>query len=272
MSVDSYSIGEFSKITGLSVKTLRFYHEKGVLLPSRVDEATGYRYYDSTAVDRARVIAALRRLELSLEEVADILRQGDDDADLVSHLERQKARIAERMARQREITRALDEMIRSERAALHLLQSDRFQIEEKVIPAMLIASYRMRGKYSDCGQGFARVARAAGRQIAGKSFCLYHDAEYKDDDAEFETCFPIRKEFRADGISTRVLEQTTCLSLVHRGPYPQLGRSYERVLRHAKERNCAIQLPTREVYLKGPGLIFRGNPKNYLTEIQLPIT
>src|SRR5690349_15713633 len=50
----SYSIGEFSQITGLSAKTLRFYHEKGILVPSSVDEATGYRFYDANKVEKAR--------------------------------------------------------------------------------------------------------------------------------------------------------------------------------------------------------------------------
>jgi DNA-binding transcriptional MerR regulator len=51
---NTHGIGEFSKVTGLSVKTLRFYHEKGILVPSSVDEATGYRFYDSSKVEKAR--------------------------------------------------------------------------------------------------------------------------------------------------------------------------------------------------------------------------
>jgi DNA-binding transcriptional MerR regulator len=58
-----FSIGEFSKITGFSVKTLRFYHEKGVLLPSCVDDETGYRYYDHACAERARIVGELRRME-----------------------------------------------------------------------------------------------------------------------------------------------------------------------------------------------------------------
>ena len=55
-----------------------------------------------------------------------------------------------------------------------------------------------------------------------------------------------------------------------RGPYDQLGRSYAKMLQHANDRKLNLALPTREVYVKGPGMIFKGNPKNYLTEIQLP--
>ena len=61
-----FTIGEFSKITGLTVKTLRFYHEKELLVPAAIDHSSGYRYYDQRNVDAARVIVALRGLEFSL--------------------------------------------------------------------------------------------------------------------------------------------------------------------------------------------------------------
>jgi effector-binding domain-containing protein len=62
-----------------------------------------------------------------------------------------------------------------------------------------------------------------------------------------------------------------CITLLHRGPYNQLGASYVRLLKYVRERNYTIVMPTREVYIKGPGMIFKGNPRNYLTEIQIPI-
>ena len=58
-----FTIGEFSKVTGMTVKTLRFYHEAGLLAPTMVDEQTGYRYYDESKIETARVIAYLRGLE-----------------------------------------------------------------------------------------------------------------------------------------------------------------------------------------------------------------
>ena len=135
---------------------------------------------------------------------------------------------------------------------------------------MLIAGIRMKGRYDECGAGFARLAKAIGRYICGKALCLYYDGEYREDDANFEPCFPIRKEVSADGITVRTLPGGRCLTLIHRGPYDQLGRSYAKILKQAAERKLSLALPTREVYVKGPGMIFKGNPKNYLTEIQLP--
>ena len=144
-------------------------------------------------------------------------------------------------------------------------------VEEKPVEAALVAGIRMKGKYSDCGEGFSKLGKAIGRSICGKPLCLYYDGEYREEDANFEPCFPIRKRIEAEGISVHELPGVRCLSLVHRGPYDQTGRSYAKILKQANERKVTVALPTREVYLKGPGMIFKGNPKNYLTEIQLPM-
>jgi DNA-binding transcriptional MerR regulator/effector-binding domain-containing protein len=274
MTSEWLSIGEFSKVTGLSVKTLRFYHEQGILLPNCVDESSGYRYYDGAKTERARVIVALREMEFSIQEIAEILSEIEDEADLVARLEEQKRRIGERMRREREIVRALDRVIANEREARELMKAARFEVEEKNMDPMLIAGFRMKGKYTEIGKGFGRLGRAVGGYICGQPLALYYDCEHRDEDADFEPCFPIRKRVEAvegEGISIRELPGGRCLSLLHKGPYPQLGRSYERILRAARERAADLLLPTREVYLKCPGMILKGNPKNYLTEIQLPV-
>ena len=57
-----FSIGEFSRVTGLTVKALRFYHEEEVLVPAEVDGVTGYRYYADRQVETARAVKFLREL------------------------------------------------------------------------------------------------------------------------------------------------------------------------------------------------------------------
>jgi DNA-binding transcriptional MerR regulator len=267
----TYSIGEFSQITGLSAKTLRFYHEKGVLIPTSVDEATGYRFYDASKIEKARVIRWLRQMEFSIEDLATVFAECDDEADILNHLERQKQTLQQRISEDREIVRSLSEIISREKEAKQLLESGAFAVEEKSVEPMLVAGIRMKGKYSECSAGFSRLGKAIGRYISGRALCLYYDGEYRDEDANFEPCFPIKKRVEAEGITIRELSGAQCLSLVHRGPYDQLGRSYGKILKEAEQRKLKIALPTREVYFKGPGMIFKGNPKNYLTEILLPL-
>ena len=265
-----YSIGEFSQVTGVSVKTLRFYHEKGILIPSSVDEMTGYRFYDDTKIEKARVIMRLRQMEFSIEDIAAVLGECTEDADILNYLECKKNVLQQRIQEDRDIVRSVNEIIAKEKAARQILDAGTFAVEEKTFAPMLIAGIRMKGKYGDCSAGFARLGKAVGRYICGKPLNLYYDGEYREDDANFEPCFPIRKEVTVDGVSVRALPGGRALTLIHRGPYDQLGRSYAKILQSASERKLNLVLPSREVYVKGPGMIFKGNPKNYLTEIQLP--
>ena len=91
------SIGEFSKATGLTVKTLRFYHEQGILVPSHVETGTGYRFYNDARIETARVIAALRQLEFSIAEIKEIMGSHDDDAEILIFLETRKSDLKERI-------------------------------------------------------------------------------------------------------------------------------------------------------------------------------
>lgn len=268
-----FSIGEFSLATGIPVRTLRFYHDERLLVPAMVDPETNYRTYDERNLETAAAIVSLRALEFSLADIREILTECQDDDDILDHLERQKALLAAKLGHYRDAL---------ERAELFLTQQRQMrkdthmkatipEITERDVPAILIAGVRMQGKYSDCGQGFAKIGKRLGRYIRGKAMCLYYDGEYREDDANFEPCLPLRKAVEAEGISVRELPAEHCVTLLHYGPYEELHNSYARLLQYVKNNGLEISVPTREVYLKGPGMIFRGNPKKYVTEIQLPV-
>jgi DNA-binding transcriptional MerR regulator/effector-binding domain-containing protein len=239
------SIGEFSRITGLSVKALRFYHEKGLLEPAHVDPATKYRSYDESQIDRARLILRLKDLQFPLEEVKDMLGRCNDESDVLGQFNRQKDFLAQRIRDDKKAIRALEEVILREREAKELAEHPGTLVEEKRLPPLLVGGIRMRGKYSDCGKGFATLGKTLGRHLAGKPICLYYDEEYREEDADFEPCFPLRREFRAPGIEVRTLPEARCVSLLHKGPYDTLGRSYGKLLHYARDRNLRVTSPAR---------------------------
>src|SRR5690606_31674641 len=105
-------------------------------------------------------------------------------------------------------------IIAREKEAQSLLSGGNFAVEEKIIEPLLVAGIRLKSNYSDCGEGFARLGKAVGRHIAGKAHCLYYDGEYREDDADFEPCFPIRREVSVEGIAVHTLPGGKCLSLV----------------------------------------------------------
>ncbi|HEY6249898.1 MAG TPA: GyrI-like domain-containing protein, partial [Candidatus Angelobacter sp.] len=73
------------------------------------------------------------------------------------------------------------------------------------------------------------------------------------------------------GLEIHELPGGKFVSLVHQGPYTELGKSYERLFAYLHAKGLQGQLPSREIYLKGPGMLFRGNPRKYLTEIQVRV-
>jgi DNA-binding transcriptional MerR regulator/effector-binding domain-containing protein len=271
IEVFMYTIGDFSKIAGLTVKTLRFYHEQGLLIPSAVDDKTGYRYYDRSKIETARVITHLKSLDLTIEEIGAILRDAKDDADLRDIMERQKALLESKIKRYRMIVRSLNQFLAAEAETRKLMTKPTFQVEEKTILPLLIAGIRMKGRYANSGTGFSRIGKSLGRYICGKPMLLHYDAEFRQDDADFEACMPVRTEKQVDGISIRRISGGRCVSCLHNGPYEQMGRSYAKILDYIRGKGYEVQMPTREIYLKGPGMIFAGNPSNYLTEIQIMI-
>ena len=157
--------------------------------------------------------------------------------------------------------------------------SNSFEIKQKHTDELKILTKRWKGSYEDTGKIFPNLFRNAGRFRIKQGFCfnLYHDDEYKEI-ADIESCLSIKeapekkeKEWIQKGLDVRILSPQKCVSLIHKGPYQELKKSYQKIFNYLKEKELKHKIPIREIYIKGPGLIFKGNQKNYLTEIQIPI-
>ena len=226
--IQRFSIGEFSKITGIPAKTLRFYHEKGLLKPASIDGESGYRIYDLRCFERARILTALKRLDFSLSEISNILDEAEDDQDILDHLERQKKRMSEELRRKRNILNQINQIITMEKQSRKTADTSA-EVEEKTTDEILVAGIRTKGRYSECGRIFGKLGRKLNRHIAGKAMCLYYDGEYREEDADFEPCFPVSKRLEIEGIDFHEIPASRCLSLMHHGPYEELGHSYARL-------------------------------------------
>ncbi len=77
-----YRIGEFSYLCNTSLKTLRYYHNIGLLKPTKVDPFTGYRYYNKNQVKEFIIIKRLQETGFSLDEIKTILKEGLDSVQL----------------------------------------------------------------------------------------------------------------------------------------------------------------------------------------------
>jgi len=146
-----------------------------------------------------------------------------------------------------------------------------YQVEIRDITSVDVISIRFNGKYSDMGKHIGSLYKAAKNNNSGAPFALYHDDDYKEE-ADIELCVPTKKLIAVtDGnITSKTLPAIKATCVTHKGGYDRLNLAYKALLDYAKSENLILQTPSREVYTKGPGVIFRGNENNYITEIITP--
>ena len=130
-----FTIGEFSKITGLTVKTLRFYHEEQLLVPAFVDPDTGYRYYGDDQIQTARAAEFLRGMDLHISEVSEILRGSKNADHMLRAMETHRENIQRKVKNLKAIGRSLDEFISAEKQALLMAQKEQEVVEKPLEPS-----------------------------------------------------------------------------------------------------------------------------------------
>ncbi|HCM25824.1 MAG TPA: hypothetical protein DIC34_04640 [Treponema sp.] len=262
------TIGEFSASTRLTVKTLRMYHEEGIIVPERTDGDNGYRYYGEESWRRAQAVKLLRDVGFSHRELKEILSECTDDEDLGAYLKKRLEAVRQELARMGDVQDRLTFYLETGKETE--MKLDR-EIKDKLIARTTVCSIRYTGRYDGIGQYFATLFKKAGRYTAGPAMAFYHNADYHEDDADIEAAVVVRKEVDLNGIVCRTIPETRVISLLHYGPYDTIGDSYRQLFDAISSRGLKSLLPTRELYLKGPGMIFPRDPKKFVTEIQIPV-
>jgi len=84
-------------------------------------------------------------------------------------------------------------------------------------------------------------------------------------------CLPVKKEISNSDVEYKILPAGRVISTTHVGPYDEVGRAYQRLIDYRNEHSLTKNDYSREIYIKGPGMLFRGNPWKYITEVQMPI-
>jgi DNA-binding transcriptional MerR regulator/DNA gyrase inhibitor GyrI len=262
-----YSIGDFSRITRLSIKTIRYYHETGLLLPTRIDNDNSYRFYSEKLLDRVRIIKKLKNMDLSIEQIKEALENYTDDTDIAVFLETKLIEVKNKIDNYKRVQREIESIIKfKNQIKMNNLNHD---VQIKQIDEILIASIRFKGIYSDVGSYFGKIFRIAGRNVSGAPFSMYYDEGFVEEHADIEVCVPLKKEIMKEGIECKTLPGGKAYTIIHKGSYDTLGESYKKLTDKINNDGVKMKTPSREIYIKGPGMIFKGNPNNYLTELQI---
>jgi DNA-binding transcriptional MerR regulator len=245
-AVTLLTIGDFSRMSYLSVKTLRHYHETGLLEPAEVDGDTGYRRYDAAQVRTAQVIRRFRDLGMPIDQVKLVLDATD--------LETRNRIVAEHLAR---MESELEETRRTVSSLRNLLETPRGSVgvEFRSVPAVEAIEISEPVRMAEAEQWWEDAFRAlydaldaAGIEPAGPGGAFYSGAFFEQEHGEVTAFVPIGS---AAGAGPRRVEIPggEFAVAVHEGSFAELDRTYAALGTFVADRAIGVPGPIREHYL-----------------------
>ncbi|WP_161163125.1 MerR family transcriptional regulator [Streptomyces sp. SID5910] len=255
------TIGAFAARARLSAKALRLYDRLGLLVPAHVDETTGYRYYRTGQVERARLVALLRQLDMPLARVAEVVRA--DGPEAAGLLGAYWADVEARVAGQRTLAAYLRARLSGKGSEVY----ENFAVETVDVPGQVLITetrHTLAGELPAwIGASLGRLEEAA-RGCGGVTaapFVAYHAEVSMESDGPAESCVPVADEAAARawvqrhgrGWEARVrVEPARRLAFTRitkaQVAHPQILAAFEAVEAWIAEQGLTVDGPCREVY------------------------
>jgi len=264
-----FKIGEFSRFSQVTVKTLRHYDNLGLLKPAKVHRFTGYRYYSASQLLRLNRILALKDLGLSLDQIAQLL-EGDLSPDQIRGMLRLKQaeiqeQVQEKQARLARVEWRLKQIEREETMPTQ-------EVVIKKVPPIVVASVRDTVPVTQIGQLFGEVFAYLDQHKvspAGPTMGIYYDEEFHEEGVDVETAVPVAGPVpsgeRVKGRELPAVEEVACI--IHEGSFDNLSGTYGQLMAWIEANGYHMNGPIREVYVQFTGPDATAN----ITEIQLPV-
>jgi DNA-binding transcriptional MerR regulator len=258
-------IGDFSRMTHLSIKALRFYHDQGLLEPARVDPATGYRFYDPSQVPVAQVIRRFRDLDMPLDQVRAVLQAPDVETrtkEIIAHLTAMERKLAD-----------LQMSVTSLRALLEG-PTARPAVEFRSIPAARALAVRGTVTVEESWTWGADVfselygrIEATGLSPAGPGGALFPAEFFELEKAELTAFVPVDGAVPAAGrVESLLIPGIEAAVMLHSGPAGDIDQTYGALGTVVAERAIGVEGPIREYYLTP-----LDQPDDHRTEICWPV-
>ncbi len=262
------TVGDFSRATHLSVKTLHHYHEVGLLDPAAVNPDTGYRYYSAAQIPTAQVIRRLRDLEMPVADVKAVLAAPDAasrNALIAAHLGRLEAELAQ--------TRAAVESLRDLLAPPAAVAA----IEHRSVPATTTAAITAmvdRGDALAWWQGalgeLQATVRAQRARTRGPAGGVFASELFQHDRGQATVFVPVEGPVRAIGrVEALEIPAAELAVISHLGPLADADLSYAKLGSYTATHEISIDGPLREYYLVGAA--DTADEAEWRTEIGWPV-
>ena len=267
-----FKIGEFSRLTQVSIRMLRYYDETGLLVPAETDKFTGYRLYSPEQIYSLNKIIFLRDLGFNVSEIAIALNNWDDDS-ISNLLENKRLEIEKTIKAEHDKLSKIDLAkmdIQREKIAVH------YNVLIKSVPAYRVFSLRrIVSDYYAEGQLWKEMSTFAEKNnipVSGSTFTIYHDTDYREKDVDMEVCAPVaRLGEDANGFTYRTTEPVPVMAYTMvNGPFENIKGAFLAFADWLENHNRhKMTGQSRQIVHRGPWN--EDNPEHYLTEIQIPL-
>lgn len=269
-----FKIGEFSKLTQVSIRMLRYYDEIGIFKPEKVNEFTGYRMYSAKQIPLLQKIILLRDAKFSIAEIKKII--DNDEIDIVKELENKKIEIKREIElenkRIEKIEKTLSELKNNNfkiQCNLNFKKTDKFLM---LSTRAKIPTYFHEGVLWDKLYDFIESENISVRQDIYSNVAVYHDIEHKEKNVDVEVGVIVSKigKNKGDFIYREVEAVEKMAYAMVYGPYSNLAKAYEMLAYYIEKYNEKMaDRPSRQICHIGAG--DNVSPEEYLTEIQIPL-
>jgi DNA-binding transcriptional MerR regulator len=262
------TIGEFSRASYLTIKTLRHYHDVGLLEPTHVDRSSGYRYYRADQIGTAQTIRRLRELEMPVEQVKGVLQAadaGERNALIAAHLERMEQQLDRTTAAVASLRALLEEPEGAIAVEFRAVPSTPALSISAVVSLDALVSW-----WTAAFDELTGTLAANGLRPAGNSGALYAQEVFEQAHGEVVVFVPVAERVTAAGRARPLTVPAAELALtIHHGAHDDFDRSYGALGRYLAEHDLKVEEPVREYYLVGPRHTEDAN--QWQTEIAWPV-
>ncbi len=147
----------------------------------------------------------------------------------------------------------------------------KYQIEIRNIEPIRVAFLHYKGIAAEANKAFPNVFKSIRGKTNGAPFFCYYVMNPETKMGEMDLCVPTAETPTVNGIEVKEMPQIKAVCVTHTGSYETLQQAYTAIDQYVVEHNLQLQPPFREVFIKGPGMLLKGNPSQYITEILFPL-
>jgi len=262
-----FKIGDFSKLTNLTVRALHHYEELEILVPEKIDTITNYRYYSAQQLSLVNRIKMLQQIGLSLKAIKEVI-QSNDTKILEYHYELREAEIhdeLEELKKKQSIVKVFKEKIKEGSFM------EKYNVGLKEMPKRKVMAIRKvvssfndeHGLWNDLYEEFMKQNVKMDNPPLGVT--IYHDKDYKESDIDIEIQSSIVGEYKdTDNVKFYETSELTMASVTFNGSYEQMPEVTQAIASWIEANNYVICGTMLNIAYVSPAQ--DPNPDNWITE------